>query len=163
MAAIKMHLRYCSPCYIQKDGLLPPTELLLTGYVTQCYHHLDNGEAALPYTQRMAELVEGEYGVSSKGVCQNAGIAIYDLHTHIRAFPEAHAAIKKALIIMEDLELQHDELYCALRAAEGQIHYAESRYKDALVSYNKAKVFLWIETEPHMEHCSTTLDYATDK
>jgi len=81
MAAIKMHLRYCSPCYIQKDGLLPPTELLLTGYVTQCYHHLDNGEAALPYTQRMAELVEGEYGVSSKGVCQNAGHALYDLPT----------------------------------------------------------------------------------
>jgi hypothetical protein len=49
-----------------KDGLSPPAEMFLTRYVIQCYQHLDNGEAAFPYMQRMAELVEGEYGVSSK-------------------------------------------------------------------------------------------------
>ena len=105
----------------------------------QCYQHLDNGEAALPYTQRMPELVEGEYGVSSKEYAKTLGTH-FMIYTQIQEFPAAYVAMTKALTILEDLGLQHDELYCALRAAEGEIHYGKCRYEEALVSYNKAKV-----------------------
>jgi tetratricopeptide (TPR) repeat protein len=113
----------------------------VVSWLSQCYRVLDDYKAAFPHAQRGLELTlqlyrprSQEHAYALEGLCL--------VQTGLEAFLEARANITEALAIMDGLGLQKDEAYGGMLSTLGGIDLNEGLYREALLTYSKAKSVL---------------------
>jgi tetratricopeptide (TPR) repeat protein len=120
-----------------KTPLSPSQELNVVLYLSACYRFLDNERAALPHAQRyvaLAQQLSGprslQHALALKGLCM--------VHTGLKTFPTARAAIMEAMSIMDELGEQQNEQYGGMLRELGRLE----REEGPLAIYDKAKAVL---------------------
>jgi tetratricopeptide (TPR) repeat protein len=124
-----------------KEKLSPPQERDAVKCASDSYRLLLDCKAALPYAQRLVALEQQLHGPRS----MEHADALHKLcmvHAGLKAFPAARKAITEAFAIMDELGLQQHEWYGSMLLTSGRLVYQQERYKEALVTYNRAKVVL---------------------
>jgi long-chain acyl-CoA synthetase len=122
------------------NDVAPRQAMDVSHWLSRCYRFLFDFKTALPHGERSVQLARSHWPRSREHAVALKEVSM--VHRGLKDFPAAREAIVEAQTIMEEHGLQTDETYGAILSALGSLDYFQGRYREAEVTYGKAKAVL---------------------
>lgn len=126
---------------LEEMDVPPFFESDLNNLIGICHKFLCEYRVALPFHRRVLELAEKNVGKQSRGYVIVL-LNLVDLNCKMKRFRDATRNTEQAVALLEDMGLQHEELYGQALMQFGDIQIEQERWKHALVEYQRTMLVL---------------------